>query len=99
MIDGFIEVSINCFLTQIWPKISRVTDPLVFEPLQSNWRSPQDECFPRMIIIHWGTRHKETHEKITLAVVMSESEEKDRYWVAPHLLTPTPPPEPQASLF
>lgn len=81
MINGFVEISRSKFLTETWPKIVRSV-----EAGRSNWKTPQDECFPPLIIIHWVTRDPGSLEKTPLAVCSSDGEGPDRYWVAPDLL-------------
>lgn len=81
MIDGFVEISSSKFLTEVWPKIVRKV-----EVGRSNWATPQDECFPPLIIIHWVMCHPGSPEKMPVAACLSDGEGPDRYWIVPHLL-------------
>lgn len=79
--EGFTEVSPSTYYSRVWPSIKR--EAIL---LQSNFKNPTDECFPPLVIIHWGHKDIETGKNTPLAALWSDGEGTDRFWVAPHLI-------------
>lgn len=84
MIEGFIEVTKAQYYNDVWPRIKHRV-----EAIQSNWEQVHKAMKAKLhhdpLLIYWGYKDPETEQKTVLAIVQSQTQHIDKYWISPEL--------------